>query len=127
MHEAAREDEDLAAADGAGVEPVGGGDEADVKGALEHEDDLGGARVRVRRVDAPRREVDPRHGHALGVEPREPLHVRHRHRRPRRVARVAGDREQAGEEVVGRHVLQPLAREPVQPQSCVRPGRYTYV
>jgi hypothetical protein len=122
VDEAAREDEDLAPAYGAGEEPVGGGDEPHVEGALEDEDDLCGARVRVRRVHAPGREVDPRHGDAQGVDPREPLHVRRSHRRPRRVAGVAGARQQAGEEVVGRHVLRPLAREPVQPQSCVRPA-----
>ena len=112
------EDEDLAGADGARVEAVGGGDEADVEGALEDEDDLGGARVDVQRVHAPRRVVDARHRHAQRVDSRELLNVRRRHRGPHRVARVARGRQHVGEEVVRRHVLRPLARESVQPQCC---------
>jgi hypothetical protein len=118
VDEAAWEDEGLALAYGAGVELVGGGDESDVEGALEHEDHLGGARVHVRRVHAPRRVVDARHGHAQGVEPRELVHVRRRHCRTHSVAGVAGGGQHVGGEVVRRHVLRPLAREPVQPQRC---------
>ncbi len=118
VDEAAREDEHLPLADGAGEELVGGGDEADVEGALGDEHDLGGARVGVRRAEPPRRVVDPRHGHPHRVQPRQPLHARRRHQRPHRVRRVPGVRQPVEEEVVRRHVLYPLAREPVQPQRC---------
>jgi hypothetical protein len=122
VDEAAGEDEDIAGADGARVQAVAGGaggDEADVEGALEDEDDLGGARVDVRRVHAPRRVVDARQRHAQRVEPRKRLRGRRRHRGPQRVGRVAGARQRAGEEVASRHVLRPLARESVQPQCCM--------
>ena len=49
VHEPPREGEDVALRDGLGDELVGGADEADVEHAVEHEDELGGAQVRVRR------------------------------------------------------------------------------
>lgn len=112
VHEPPGEDEDVPLGDGLGEELVGGGDEADLEGALEDEDDLGGARVGVRRVLAARGVVDARHGDAQRVHARETRHVGRRHHRPRRVVGVAGVPQTVEEEVVRRDVR--LAREPVQ-------------
>jgi hypothetical protein len=116
VDEAAREDEDVALGDGLGEERVGGGDEADLERAVEDEDDLGGARVRVRRVLAARRVVDARHGDAQRVHARELLHVGRRHHGARRVVGVARVPQPVEEEVVRRKVR--LAREPVQLHRC---------
>jgi hypothetical protein len=72
MDEATGEDEEPALADCAGIEVAAGGDEGDVKGALKDVDDLGGARVGVRWVYAPRSVIDPGRGDTQGVEPRSP-------------------------------------------------------
>ncbi|RWV81621.1 hypothetical protein GW17_00056938, partial [Ensete ventricosum] len=79
VDQAAGEDEDVALGDGLGDQLVGGGDEAHVEGAVEHEDDLGGAGVGVRRVQPAGGVVDAGHGHAQGVEARDLLHVGGRH------------------------------------------------
>jgi len=116
VDEAAREDEDVPHGDRLGEELVGGGDEADLERALEDEDDLGGARVRVRRVLAARSVVDARDGDAQRVDARELLHVGRRHQGARRVAGVAGLPQPVEEEVVRRDVR--LAREPIQLDRC---------
>jgi hypothetical protein len=123
VHEAAREHEELARGDGLGEENVGGGDEAHVEGAGEDEDDLGGARVRVRRVDPAGGEVGAGERDALGVEPRDhrDVGVRDHGAHGRDLARGSGaaaavwrgECEEVGEEVVGRGDLN--AREPVHP------------
>jgi|UniRef100_A0A804QJZ1 hypothetical protein len=122
VDEAAGEDEDVPRGDGLAEEPVGGGEEADLERALEDEDDLGGARVRVRRVLAARRVVDARHGDAQRVHPRELVHVGRRHRGARRVVGVARAPQPVEEEVVRRDVR--LAREPVQLDRCTHGGRH---
>lgn len=71
MHEPPRDDERLAGTDHLGVVPVPGvegADDADEELAAEHDADLGGARVDVRRVGATGREVDAVHGHAERVD-----------------------------------------------------------
>jgi hypothetical protein len=106
------EDEDVTLTDDLGEELVGGGDEADLERALQDEDDLGGARMRVRRVLAARGIVDARDGDTQGVHAGELLHVGRRHHGARRVVGVARVPQPREEEVVRRHVR--LAREPVQ-------------
>jgi hypothetical protein len=117
VHEAAREREDVAGGDGLGDELVGGGDEADVERAVEHEDQLGGARVRVRRVEPAGGVVDAGEGDAQRVEPRDLLDVG----AGDHGACGAGDgarlRDDAGEEVVRGGVR--LARESVHLQLCM--------
>jgi hypothetical protein len=125
VDEAAGEDEDVPRGDGLAEEPVGGGEEADLERALEDEDDLGGARVRVRRVLAARRVVDARHGDAQRVHPRELVHVGRRHRGARRVVGVARAPQPVEEEVVRRDVR--LAREPVQLDRCTHTWRPAWV
>lgn len=68
MDEPFGENEDLPLLNRFGVEDVGGGDETHIELSLEHEDDLGGAWVGVRRVEAAGRVVDTREGNAEGVE-----------------------------------------------------------
>jgi hypothetical protein len=110
------EDEDVPLVDDLGEELVGSGDEADLERALEHEDDLGGARVRVRRVLAARGVVDARDRDAQGVHAGELLHVGRRHHGARRVVGVAGVPETREEEVVRRNVR--LAGEPIDLDRC---------
>ncbi|KAG6418092.1 hypothetical protein SASPL_120291 [Salvia splendens] len=62
------ENEDVPFLDGLGDEDVGGGDEADVEFAFEHQHDLGGAWVLVGRVEAARGVVDAGQGDAECVD-----------------------------------------------------------
>uniref|UniRef100_A0A8R7Q089 Uncharacterized protein n=1 Tax=Triticum urartu TaxID=4572 RepID=A0A8R7Q089_TRIUA len=68
VHEALGEDEHVAGDEVLGVELAGGVDEADGEGAVEDEQQLGGARVGVGRVDGARWEHEPGVRHALPVE-----------------------------------------------------------
>jgi hypothetical protein len=118
VHEAARKREDVAGGDGPGDELVGGGDEADVERAVEHEDQLGGARVRVRRVEPAGGVVDADEGDAQRVEPRDLLHVG----AGDHGAGGAGDGARLGDDV-GEKVVRGgvrLARESVHLQLCTR-------
>ena len=89
------------------------GEEADVHLALDDGEHLGGARVRVRRVEAARGDVEARHGDAQRVEPRQRAHVHQCHLGAERVGGVAGVLE-AREGEVGRGYLRcVLAHQPV--------------
>mgnify|MGYP003703349841 CR=1 FL=1 len=99
------------------MELVGGGELADVELAVEDEDDLGGARVGVRRVEAAGGVVDAGEGDAQGVEARDLLDVgAGDHGAGGGVGGGAGAGAHAGEEVVRRRVR--LAREPVHLHLC---------
>jgi hypothetical protein len=88
VDEPLREDEHVADHQLLGEEHVVvlvGADEAHEERALDHHQDLGAARVRMRRVLPAGEEVDARHGYAQRVQPRQ---LRHRHRRHRGALRV---------------------------------------
>jgi hypothetical protein len=104
-------DEELVLPDHLGVEAVGPRREADHDLAPEHHDELGGARVRVRRVEPSRREVDARDGDAQRVEPRERGHGGARGVDAERVRGAGRGRDGAGEEVVVHHGGLRLARQ----------------
>jgi len=108
--QAAGHDEELVLPDHLGVEAVGRRREADHDLAPEHHDELGGARVRVRRVEAARREVDARDGDAQRVEPRERGHGGARGVGAERVRGAGRGRDGGGEEVVVHHGGRRLAR-----------------
>jgi hypothetical protein len=116
VHVSPGKDEDVPLRDGLAEELVGSSDESNLECALEDEDDLSGARVRVRRVLATRGEVDARDGDAQRVHARETLHVGRRHHRPRRVVGVSGVPETREEEVIRCHVR--LARESIDLDRC---------
>ena len=102
VNQPAREHEHVPGRQGLGDEPVAGrGDEAHVQRALEDEDHLRGARVRVRRVHPARRVVDPGEGDAQRVQAGHLDHVgRGDHGAVGGDAGVAGDGEASEVEVV---------------------------
>lgn len=100
MHKASREDEDVALIERGDEEAIGGGDESHVQRAFHDEEDLGGAGMRVRDVDAADGEVEAREPRAERVEPRERLHEHLRRSLPVAVVRVAGDVQAVVDEVV---------------------------
>jgi hypothetical protein len=111
--QAAGHDEELVLPDHLGEEAVGPRGEADQDLALQHHDELGGARVRVRRVEPAGGQVDARDGDAQRVEARERGHGGARGVGAERVGGARGGRDGAGEEVLVHHRRLRLAREPV--------------
>ncbi|RWR85759.1 hypothetical protein CKAN_01463200 [Cinnamomum micranthum f. kanehirae] len=86
-----------------------GGDKTYIESALQDCQDLGGARVRVGRVEAPSCIVYPDHGDAKGVEPWYLGHIDRGHLRPNWVRRVAWFVEPSKEEIIGLSELWILA------------------
>jgi hypothetical protein len=97
------------------VEQLVGGDEADEERALDDRQDLGPARVRVRRVLPAGDEVDARQRDAQRVQPRDLVH---RHRRHGGALPVWRHRHYRGEEVGCLHHVRVLAHHPVH-QHCM--------
>lgn len=125
MDEPFGKDEDLALLDGFGDEDVGGGDEPHIQFPFQYEHHLGGAWVRVRRVEAAGGVVDAGEGDAQGVEARDLLHVGGGDQRPDGVVGGAGLSQAVEEEIFRRHV-QRLARKSVHLYSCVGLKFHTY-
>lgn len=89
VDEAAGEDEDVALVERGDEEGSVRGDETHVERALHHQEHLGGARVRVRHVDAAHSEVQTREPRAQSVEPRQRVHEHLRRSLPVAIVGVA--------------------------------------
>ena len=125
VHQAAREHEQLALLDGGGEQRVGGAvgaHEAHVQLALEHQEELRRARVRVRGVEPALGEVDARGAQPLRVEPGELPHEGGRDGGLVGVVGVAGVDERRGHEVRGHDLARGLAGEAVDDDVAVEHG-----
>ena len=90
-----------------------GGDEADEECAFEDGENLGGARVRVGRVDPPGSIVDTSQGDAERVEARDLHHIDSRHSRAHWGGRVGCFVKPTEEEIIRSHKLRVLAHHAV--------------
>ena len=125
MHEAAREDEQLALLDGGGEQRVVGAvgaHEPDVQLALHHQQELGRAGVGVRGVEAALGEVDACSAEALGVEAGELRHESGGDDGLCKGVGVAGPGEAAEREVRGHDLVGGLAGEAIDDDVGVGQG-----